>query len=160
MSFSLTTFINDVKLEVAAALPDVIPAGETGGGVIDAEHESRIAWAKLKLPIAVVVCNRFTPPMGNSRGVNTLAFEFPVRIYYVRLCAARADSVRLKLEDLLNHFWPVDPLRTRGHGQRVRMGEWGYDESLPCNIPLRDANRAQWGGMVELICVAGVRRVP
>lgn len=152
-AFTLTDFLNDVKLEVAAAVPEVLPT--TGGGVIDAEHQSTVAWASLKLPIAVVIANRFQP---GRMGVANLSYEFAVEIYLVRQAVGKADTLRGKLEDLINHFWPDDPLAARGHGQRIRMGEWRYDDDLYPNTVLRGANRAQRAGLVELICVAGKRR--
>jgi hypothetical protein len=137
-------FISDLKDQILAVWPEVSMA-------IDAEHASRIPWATLTLPYAVLLIPEW--PRSSEGPVNALVFEPTAYVFYVAETGGKAVALREKLVDLTNVLWPDDPLTT---GQVWGIGDISVGDDLPPNRIFVDANRSQRAGMVAVKCLVGI----
>lgn len=143
MSFDLAPFLADVKAQVAAVWPEVVE----GGGILEAEHANMIPWTALELPYAVILITSLPQAQW---GRDALSFEPVVQVWYVDQTRGKSVALRLKLADLVNHFWPEDPLT---HGQVLDVGDLSWSDQLVPNELFRAANRNQRAGVVSLRCL-------
>ena len=147
MSINTQDFLEDVRAQVAQVWPEVLHAG---GGVIDAERIDMEEWKRLTLPVAVILIESL--PRGMA-ALDCLVFAPDVVIWYVASTEGNADSLRGKLDLLVSHFWPNDPLV---EGQCQDIGDVSWSDDLTPNQVFRAANRSQRCGMVVLKCMFGV----
>jgi len=143
--FDTEPFIGDLRRVVAATWSEVT-------GVYDAEHVDQIDWLDLVLPYAVILI----PGLPSADwGLNVLAFQPTIDIYYVAGTRGKSVSLRGKLNGLANAFWPVNPLTT---ARPLGIGDLSWGDELRPNQLFADANRAQRAGCVGIECLLGVRR--
>lgn len=119
------------------------------GGVWEAEHLEMVAWEDLKPPYAVMHIS--TMQRGKQWGVSNLAYEFPVRIFYVAAISGPSSNIRTKLETLRD-FLRVTPL-TKGEVRDIPMLTWSNDV-YPNNIFIAK-NTPYRAGILTADCIIG-----
>lgn len=143
--FNAEPFIADLRRVVAATWPEISVA-------YDAEHADMVPWTSLTLPYAVILIEEL--PKGDW-GLNVLAFQPTVYVFYVASTTGKAVSLRGKLNGLTNAFWPVNPLTT---ARVLDVGDMSWSDALRPNELFRAANRNQRAGVVGIECLLGVAR--
>lgn len=139
-TFSLDPFLTELKGYLSATVwPEITK-------VYDAERVTRIPWKDIELPSAVIITNKLIGVRGEY-GTNRLTFRIPADIYYVDHTLGNADTLRGKLEDLVNALWATNVL-TEARPEDCLGMEWSDD--LPANQILVSADRPQRAGMATI----------
>lgn len=143
--FNTEPFVADLRRVVAATWPEV-------SVVYDAEHVEMIPWETLTLPYAVVLISSL-PAV--DMGLHAMAFQPVVDVFYVAETRGKAVSLRQKLCQVANAFWPANPLTT---ARVLQIGEMSWGDELRPNEIFRAGNRNQRAGVVGMECLTGTRK--
>jgi hypothetical protein len=143
-NLDLSAFVAEVAAHVLQVWPEVPPAQ-----VHEVEDLELLPWEDLPPPYVGIYCAEFTR---GEWGSANLSFNFPCEVYLVQLVSGPSTGLRGKLEVLIDHFWPRNPLTT---GQVWDIGDWGTSRDLEPNRRFIEAGSQRRAGMVQLISQVG-----
>jgi hypothetical protein len=121
-------FIDAVRTQAIVPCPEVIP-----NGIWEAEHAGMIPWAQLTPPYMAVV---WRPRSDATFGIASLAYRFPLTLFYVAEIFGPSGTLRAKGEALRDQFFAHDI----GPGLVTDVLETRHDMDVPANPVMAEKN--------------------
>lgn len=144
----MTAYLNDLYADFRASALKIVWPEVVGNNIYEAEHADLIPWEGFTTPYAVLLCEGLMP---GEWGMDNLAYEAEVQIYYVDKTTGSGKLLRPKLELLRDQLLRVG--LTVAQISDVTNLDWG--NSLTPNLIFTEKGMAHRAGRLTAQCVMG-----